>query len=588
MRYLPRQLTRPRSLLSALALAILSSGCFAASTPDSCSPALSEVDVISGFKIRADCGFPIQTLTHLTTGLNRVAREVGLSAAQRVSLARATNVMSTAVVAQSRRASASADVAFGHIEPLLENLAQEIKARPDTDPVAEARKWNARYGNLLRRSTIARSSDPLESQIAAALDRFDLDAASRLLTTLLAGKQDATQAFAEHCYDAAVIELLRFSPARALPCLEKAYALQPDDPDIASDLADTLQAQSELERAQAVDEALLRRYRTLAQEKPATYQPLVARTLDQLGSLYIGLQRPTEAEAAYLHALEIDWALARENPAAYGPHVAEALDHLGALYRDTQRLKDATDAYREALDIDRALAQRDSAAYTPDVATTLDDLGILYSATQRTGDAEQVYRKALEIQRALVRDNPARWRPTLAQTLNNLGNLYSATQRYPDAEHVYREALTIRRQLAHESPALYEPDMARTLGNLGVLYRATQRPGEAQRADQQALRIYRQLARTNPAAWQADEARTLNNLGVLFSRTRRPGEAEVAYREALGLYRSLSRENPNAYRQDEARTLGNLGELLSQTQRPREAMEAKREAARLLGATDTP
>lgn len=571
-----------------MALAVLSSGCLPASPANSCSPALSDVDVMSGFKIQTDCGFPVQTLNRLTARLNHAASHAGLSAAQRVSLARATNVISAAVVVQSARVGGGSDAALGHIASLVENLVREIKARPDTDPVAEARKWDARYRNLLRRSTITRSAGPLESQFVEALSRLDLEEASHLLTKLLARPQDTTQAFAARCYEAAGTALLRFNPDRALPYLEKAYALQPDDPDIASDFADTLQTQNELERAGAVYQALLQHDRTLAQEKPAIYQPLVARTLGQLGSLDVGLQRPKDAEEAYLHALEIDWALARENPAAYGPHVAEILDALGALYRDTQRLADAADAYREALDIDRALAQREPANYTPEVAKTLDDLGILYSATQRTGEAEQAYREALAIQRRLARDNPALWRPTLAQTLNNLGNLYSAMQRYPEAEPAYREALTIRRQLAHETPARYEPDVARTLSNLGVLYRVTQRPGEAQRAYQQALRIYRQLARANRAAWQADEARTLNNLGVLFSHTQRPREAEAAYREALDLYRSLSHENPTAYRQDEARTLGNLADVLGQTQRPHEAMETRREAARLRGTTNAP
>lgn len=577
-----------RKILSSVAMAAFSGGCLAADAASSCSPAFSEVDVKDGLKVQVDCGFPVGTLNRMTTELNRAVKRAKLSGAQKVSLARAADVILGAVHAQSGRIERTPDIAFANLEPLIERLAEQIRARPDADPVAEARKWAARYDDLLRRASIARSSDPVELQKYDVLERFDLDGASQLLTRLLAEKQASVQVFAAHCYEAGEIELLRFMPLNALPYLEKAYALQPEDTDIAIAFSDTLQEQREFERAEPIYRTLLSRYQVLAQEKPAAYQPQIARTLDKLGNLYVGLQRPKEAEAAYLRALEIYWALARQNPVAYGPAVAETFDNLGVLYRDTQRLKEAADAYREALDIDRALASHDPTAYKPDIATTLNDLGILYGATQRMSDAEQAYREAVDVQRALVRGNPAAYRPALARTLNNLGNLYSAMQQLHEAEHAYKEALTIRQQLARESPALYRPDVARTLTNLGALYRATQRPKEAQQAYQDALQIYRALARETPAAYQPDEARTLNNLGVLFSHTGQPREAEDAYQNALDLYRSLSRENPAAYRQDEARTLDNLSALFSQTQRPREAGQMKREAARLLGTMEAP
>jgi len=582
---------RARKILSVAAIAMLSGGWVVADAASLCAPTLSEVDVEHGLKVQAvqaDCGVPLRTLNRMTSELNRAVKGARLSRAQIVSLARAANVMLAAVQAQSGGIGRRTDIAFANIEPLIERLAEEIRVRPDADLVAEARKWVIRYEDLLHRSSIARSSDPLELRIVEALERFDLDGASQLLTKLLAENQGTVQVFAARCYEAGEIELLRFTPQNALPYLEKAYAVQPDDTDIATAFSDTLQEQREFERAEPIYRSLLSRYQGLAQEKPAAYQPQIARTLDKLGSVYVGLQRPKEAEVAYLRALEIYWVLARQNPAIYGPAVAENLDDLAVLYRDTQRLKDATDAYGEALDIDRALAHRDPVTYKPDMATTLNDLGILYSATQRMSDAEQAYREALDIQQALVRGNPAAYRPALARTLNNLGNLYSAMRQFREAEHAYTEALAIRRQLARESPALYRPDVARTLTNLGALYRATQRPKEAQQAYQDALQIYGALALDNPTSYEPDEARTLNNLGVLFSHSGHPREGEDAYRHALDLYRTLSRDDPVAYRQDEARTLGNLSTLLSHTQRPLEAEQARRDADRLLDTTGAP
>src|SRR6202051_1800763 len=337
-----------RKILSGVAMAVLSGGCLTANAASSCSPALSEVDVKDGLKVQAvqaDCGFPVRTFDRMTTELNRAVKGAGLSGAQIVSLARAANVILGAVHAQSGRIERRTDTAFAKIEPLIERLAEQIRARPDADLVAEARKWVVRYEDLLRRASIARSSDPLEPRIYEALERFDLDGASQLLTKLLAEKQGTEQVFAARCFEAGEIELLRFTPQDALSYLEKAYALQPEDTDIATAFSDTLQEQREFERAEPIYRSLLSRYQVLAQEKPAAYQPQIARTLDKLGNLYVGLQRPREAEVAYLGALEIYWELARQNPVAYGPAVAESLDNLGVLYRDTQRLKEAAGAY---------------------------------------------------------------------------------------------------------------------------------------------------------------------------------------------------------------------------------------------------
>ncbi|WP_296653754.1 tetratricopeptide repeat protein [Paraburkholderia sp.] len=572
-------------LLSGIAMAALSITCTAAEVTGACAPSFSEVDVTHGLNVRNRCAVPAPALARVTERLNRAVNSDGLSAAQRVALATAANVMLHAVFSQTDHSEPASDAAFANFETMLESLASQIRTRPDIDPAAEASKWSARYEDLLRRLSITHSADPTELQFDEAARRLDLDNASALLIRLIAEVPTTAELSAARNYDAANIELLRFMPWNALPYLEKAHALQPDDMDIATAYADTLLEQHEPGRAEPVYQALLIQYRMLAQQKPPTFQPSIARTLGKLGSLYLMRQQQKEAEAAWLHALEIYWALARVNPSAYSPAVARTIDSLATLYRDTQRLQDAADAWREVLALDRALARQDPVMYRPAVATTLNDLGILYSATQRTHDAELAYLEAIGIQRALAHDNPGAWRPALARTLNNLGNFYSANERLAQAEHAYREALKIRQQLARESPAIYRADLARTLGNLGVLYRLERQPAKALQADQQALQIVRALSRDTPAAYQPDEARILNNLGVLYSRTGKPREAEDAWRRALDLYRKLAQDDPSTWRQDEVRTLRNLGTLLSHMQRSAEAEELKREADDLSDST---
>jgi hypothetical protein len=132
-----------RKMLSGVAMAVLFVGC-RASNASPCSPALSDVDVKDGLKIEADCGFPVRALDRMTAELSRAVKAAGLSSAQTVSLARATNVILSGVYAQSGRNERKTDTAVTNIEPLIEHLAEQIRAQPDADLVAEAQKWAAR------------------------------------------------------------------------------------------------------------------------------------------------------------------------------------------------------------------------------------------------------------------------------------------------------------------------------------------------------------------------------------------------------------------------------------------------------------
>jgi tetratricopeptide (TPR) repeat protein len=573
---------RMRRYLAVMAIAAATARCGTAigvAPAPACTPELSERDVEHGFTMRVDCGLSTMAVRHFIELTNHAAQHSRLPDNRRAALANAANIMLSAVHLH----------AFENVAPLVAALAAGAKERPDTDFVAIARQWATRYGRLLSETSITRTSDPTEIEVDNAIERVDLDSASKLLAMQLTEPRMPDALMAARSREAALVAWLRFDPQQALAYAKAAFTLQPKDIDITATYAELLDDEHAFERALPLYERLLLRYQSLAHDKPDVWRPRIAQVLNKLGHLYAALQLPQEAEMSYMHALGIYWGLARVNPTAYGPAVEATFDDLGMLYRDTQRLDDAVQAYGEALKLDRALAQRDAAQYEPEVATTLNDLGILYDMTHHMAEAERAYGEALTIQRALVGENPAAYRPALARTLNNLGNLYSGMARLDDAEHAYREALDIRRRLARESPVFDAPDMARTLSNLGVLYRIEGRPLKARRAYREALRTYESLARLNLLGYRPDEARTLNNLGVLLSTTHRPHEAEDAYRRAIALYDTLSKAEPasSAYRRDQARTLDNLARLYSDMGRPRKAEATKREAARLLNASDS-
>lgn len=144
----------------------------------------------------------------------------------------------------------------------------KLKTLPGTDPVAAARKWNARYKDLLHRSSVKRSSNPLELQIDAALDRFDLEACEEALRI--------------YC------TLARETPVA-------------DQPDEARTLNNVGVLFSHTQRPRQAEDAYrhaLDLYRTLSRDNPLTYRQDEARTVGNLSELFSQTQRPRQAEEA--------------------------------------------------------------------------------------------------------------------------------------------------------------------------------------------------------------------------------------------------------------------------------------------------
>jgi tetratricopeptide (TPR) repeat protein len=71
----------------------------------------------------------------------------------------------------------------------------------------------------------------------------------------------------------------------------------------------------------------------LASANPQTYEPDVAATQNNLGTLYIHKNDYEKAELLLMEALEIRKRLASTNPQTYEPAVASTLNSLGALYK---------------------------------------------------------------------------------------------------------------------------------------------------------------------------------------------------------------------------------------------------------------
>ena len=227
---------------------------------------------------------------------------------------------------------------------------------------------------------------------------------------------------------------LQMQGKEALPAIQKAAELLPDDALAHSNLGDALQALGQLDHAAA-------RYR-----QALAIQPDFAEVHVNLGNTLRELGRLDEAEASYRRALQIK------------PEFPEAYFNLGTTLKDIGRLDEAEAAFRRALQI------------RPDFADAHSNLSAIFRDLDRLEEAEASCRRALQI------------KPEFAEAHYNLGTILSDLGRLEEAEAAFRGALQIN------------PDLADAHNNLGLTLKNLGRLEEAEASFQRALQIKPEFA----------------------------------------------------------------------------------------------
>jgi tetratricopeptide (TPR) repeat protein len=362
-----------------------------------------------------------------------------------------------------------------------------------------------------------------------------------------------------------VLALQRGAPEQALPLIEAALKLKPDEGSYHGNLGLVLKALARRSEA----EAALRRALAL--------KPLQPDVLNNLANLLNDAGRAAEAEPLYREALRLNPGLgvARASLGGLlqrGGRMAEAVEHYAALAalrpRDAAprrrlamllqavgRLDEAIGQYREALQIGpddaavrvdlgnllkerghrvEAEAQyRQSLALYPDLPAALVNLANLVNENGHADEAERLCRQALRVL------------PNSAEALNNLGLILKDSGRIAEAESCYRDAIRLR------------PNFPEPLNNLGDLLREQERLEESERCCREAIRIRPHYASAH------------NNFGNTLWMFGRLDEAETSYRESLRL------------KPDFPSGLSNLGTVLIELDRHAEAEAVLRQALSL-------
>lgn len=279
--------------------------------------------------------------------------------------------------------------------------------------------------------------------------------------------------------------------------------------------------------------------------------------IEDLGSLYIDVQRLAEAEKTLTRALAII-------EKARGPEhhdTAHCLNTLALLYFDQGRLGEAEPMLRRVLAIDekvRGPAHHDTAASlvnlaellrhlgrygevepmlkralaidekhygadSPQAAWDLSNLASLHQDQERFADAERLFRRALEIREAKLGDHPE-----TALTLASFADLMLVQGRYGEAEPLLKRALAINEKV----PGPEHTETAQTVASLGALYALQGRRVAARDAYARVLRIVEKVL----GAEHYETGKALIDLGSLARDDGRLGEAEALLKRGLAIY----------------------------------------------------
>jgi tetratricopeptide (TPR) repeat protein len=238
------------------------------------------------------------------------------------------------------------------VDRLNELLDQkDIELADRTKRISE---WITKYSELEKRLATQDYDSDLSRRAASKLRENDLEGAGKLLDESISRGESRLDALAQDHFSRGQVFELEFRIDRALEQYQKAYQYRLGEFEYGFEYARLLRRQNRLGEAEPVFRASLQIARRQASER-AAFLPDVAKTLNELGSLYSDTQRLKEAETAYKESLATYRELAKENAVAYLPAVTMVLNNVGILYGNTQRLKEAEAAYREGLGIRREL-----------------------------------------------------------------------------------------------------------------------------------------------------------------------------------------------------------------------------------------
>jgi len=340
----------------------------------------------------------------------------------------------------------------------LQSIAQEAAALP----LGERREHFMAIEGLLSRSESKWSRSSIASVLSPSISECQdvPESLRRWLSAETAEEQAAEIKQAEEISDDDLLsmqipsignphllvrraQLLRHDKRdEAIACLRKAVRVNPSFAPAWSLLSHVFREQGNHEEALAASKRAVDRYRELAGERPDTFLPDLAMSLDNLGNRLSDVGHREEALEVTRESVEIYRKFAGARPDVRLADLAVSLNNLGNRLGDVGRREEALEVTRESVEIRRKLVAACPGVLLPDLAGSLNNLGKCLSDLGHRDEALEVTREAVEQYRKLAAARPDVFLPDLAMSLNNMSEILTALDRKDEAQAVSREALS--------------------------------------------------------------------------------------------------------------------------------------------------
>jgi serine/threonine protein kinase/Tfp pilus assembly protein PilF len=326
--------------------------------------------------------------------------------------------------------------------------------------------------------------------------------------------------------------------------------------------AERLRAESERERVQAVQDFLLSLFRRAnpwspdgprgaditAREMLDTGAARIARelqqkpdlqatVLDTIGSAYLGLQLPDQAQPLIERGLDVRRELYGEDSV----DVARSLYNLNRVYEQKGDLERSESLARQSLDITQRLHGPDHL----ETAASLCRLGSIEREKGELAEAERLLEECLAIRtRRLGPDSAERTLP-----LDNLARIAMLRSDIPRAQALLEEALRIDHLTRGED----DPQSILHLHRLAKVMYARGDVATAEKLMRRSTDLFRRVLKPD----HPDTLDAMSELGRLLMQTDRLDEAEKIFREVLEVNRKL-RGPTHPYVGNDLENLGRL------------------------------
>ena len=453
-------------------------------------------------------------------------------------------------------------------EALVREMA-EYYSRIDYDQIDEFNTRVSEFilaGDLAKADSLLRSKGDIDERIRKLNEHHDANVQAReTLEKSEQAEQFSREDLAQDCFSFFRRFALDNKPDSALCYIEKRAALDSTNCQWQADAGSYLQKRGMTRQARKYYDRALKAARKMAADHPELYEPLLAKTLNNIALLYTETADVAAAEPLFQESLALFKRLSSTDESTYSPYVASTLNNMAVLYSgNIDNASRVEQLLQETLSI--YMSQDNVETFSPAVASIWNNLALLYDETGRYEDSEQMYLKALDLYGQLGQNTSA-YDADYAATLNNLSALYFKDgSRLFDSHELLVEALDIYRRLAAVDAQQYSPLLAVALNNLSVQEFAMNHKEQGEQAFMESLDIYRAMVKDSPRSYLPILAKGLYDQAIRYYQNDDMEKSEALFQESLDAYRTLGSLNGNAYLPEVAKLLRNMATVCDKRQ----------------------